>query len=406
MFPNPVGPAAWLAEQLGRARRTVPMLYRSWSGSGMPGVAPKPIGTNARNPLNARLDGGSGNIKKLVKTKSPYGLLEQPGVDPLGGLYDQLIAMLTQDVSVPVPDVSGIYDSEIARLENLMARQEARTQANRVDVENMYDVLGENYEELAPLEEAAAEEAETEVGAIYDELKADVEGNFTRIAQEQADLFSQLGIQAAAPEVIGDQATIAQQAANAADELGAVNTQRYEDIGNIDRTYWREGAPLARLTGSNKSTDLLNQLNDYLAARSSDIFSLQGQKAAAQSQAAAQAASQEQQLQQQQTQMLWQIMQGQLEAQSQGQMTAQGFLSMLPPQVGARVAQAFRALERDPNIVMGRAEDTRHPVPGTFVPVTDEYWLNAVDQMAESGQIDPTTREYLLQFLRMYLAER
>lgn len=337
--------------------------------------------------------------------------------NPLGSLYDMLIGMLTGPTGV---DTSGlmdrvrgaydpIYDARRKAIEDLMARTEQRTTAGRREIEGLYEGLGQDYERLAPEAAAQAEEARAQTEELFGQLKSNVEGNYSRIQGEQGDLLKKLGQEHVVGDVLEPQGEQAAAAMGRADELGAINQQRMSDIGNIDESYYRQGAPLARLAGTNKSADLLSQLNEFLGQRQSDISMLEGERTAgiqgSYNQLFSQAQAQAAQQKQQQTGMLFDLLQSQLQAANQPppELTAGSFLGSLQPNLQQDVGTAFRSLERSPEAVYGRVEDPRHPVPGTFVPTTDEWWFNAVDDMYDKGQISDATRNALVQFLRLRL---
>lgn len=394
-------------------------------GQIIPRLPSLPSGPNRFRPnpayRGAPLIGGNRALMRPVSNKSPISprVAERQGQqqqNPLGDLYEMLLELLTGnsagagvDMGAIRGSIDPVYDARIGAIQDAMSRQEERVGRGREDVEGMYDALGEDYERLAPEQREQAQEAQADVDELYGQLATSVEGTYSRIAEEQADLFQRLGIQAAAPATLNPQAEQAAAATSRANELGAINEQRYADMGNVDETYYREGAPLARLTGSNISSDLLFQLNDYLAEQQSAINTLEAERAAAVQSAFTQlqqsAASAGQQEKQFQTGMLFDLLKMQMAAQAPGEMNASSFLGSLPPAIQSNVASAFRQLERSPEAVYGAVEDPRHPVPGTFRNTTDEWWYNRVDQMYEAGEIDDATRQYLMTFLRMYLNE-
>lgn len=328
--------------------------------------------------------------------------LQQPMQDSLGPLYESLLGMLTGSVGVDEADLmrqvrgalDPIYNERIAT-----ARETAGE--GKEDIRGMYRALASDYERLAPEQAEQAAEAQQQVEDLYGELRTNIEGNYARIAEEQGDLFKQLGIEAAAPEVLNPQSEQAVAAMNRAEELGTQQQQRYMDIGNIDETYYREGAPLASLTSANRVSDLMGQLQNFVGATEAE------RTAGIQSsytQLLGQAQNRAAQMQAQQQGMLFDILQGQLQAQSAGQdveMTPDLFLSSLPPELAAEVGSNFRAIERSPEAIYGAVEDPRHPVPGTYRTLTDEWWFNKVDEMYEKGQLSEAGRQALMQFLRL-----
>jgi hypothetical protein len=243
---------------------------------------------------------------------------------------------------------------------------------------------------------------------LYGQLRSNITGDYARVSKEQAELFESLGIEDALPSVLDDQDDAVNEAAQAASELGTQQQQRYMDQGQIDSTYYREGSPLATMTGNEINVDLLNQLEEYVnqanAERSAGIQSgyldqlNQAQGQLAQQQQGAQSESARRQ------EMLWQMLQGQMNARNQPAQapTVDSFMGGLPPQVQQAVAGAFTRLQRSPEAVYGKVEDKRNPVPGSFVETTPQWYMAQADQMLQRGEIDPTTYQALQMYMQLY----
>lgn len=352
-----------------------------------------------------------GSVAKRAGELSRGASTPRTETDPMLDLYEQLISQLQEPVRMPTGiDTEGlmqqiqsalnpIYDQRAASAEN-------RTGRAREDVKGMYRALSNDYERLAPqqIEQAAA--AKEEIEQLYGQLRSNIEGSYSRVAKEQGDLFKQLGIEEALPDVLDEQQAPVLEASQAASENQAQQQQRYMDIGQMDSTYYREGSPLATMTGNEISTDMLMQLQDYLsqieAERTSGIqTAYMDQLSQAQGQL-----SQQQQTAQNETarrqQMLWDILQAQLKGGKQQEVSTDSFMSGLPPQVQQGVGSAFTQLQRSPEAIYGKVEDKRNPVPGTFVETTPEWYMAQADQMLKSGQIDPVTHQALLMYMQLY----
>jgi hypothetical protein len=337
---------------------------------------------------------------------------QQPS-DPLMDLYNQLVSQLQSPVSMPTgidkddlmaqvqKAINPIYDQRIDAAEKSSSR-------SRGEVRDMYRALSNDYERLAPQQVAQAKAAQQEVEQLYGQLRSNITGDYARVSKEQAELFESLGIEDALPSVLDDQDDAVNEAAQAASELGTQQQQRYMDQGQIDSTYYREGSPLATMTGNEINVDLLNQLEEYVnqanAERSAGIQSgyldqlNQAQGQLAQQQQGAQSESARRQ------EMLWQMLQGQMNARNQPAQapTVDSFMGGLPPQVQQAVAGAFTRLQRSPEAVYGKVEDKRNPVPGSFVETTPQWYMAQADQMLQRGEIDPTTYQALQMYMQLY----
>lgn len=362
-----------------------------------------------RGILNSQGPASMGRFSRTSRTRQE---VPSSARDPLGELYLSFIERLQEPAGVDEASLMAmargqldpVYDARRVALQNMLAQTEAKTERGRDDIEAMYDTLGEDYERLAPEAAAQAKAYKQSVEQLYGTTASNIEGHFSRIAGEQGDLFEKLGIEAAAPGVIPHQAELAQQATTSLEQLSAAEQQRALDMGNIDQSYYRQGAPLARLQGANASSDLLQQLMDFRVQTNSDLGMLEAERTAgiqdAFTRMLMQAQGQASQTEQSRIGMLFDLLQG-MQPDMSDVPPADAFLQGLPPEISQSVGEAFRSIERSPEVIQGRVEDPRHPVPGTFNPITDAWWLEAATRMFESGQIDESTYMALMQFLRL-----
>jgi hypothetical protein len=332
--------------------------------------------------------------------------------DPMAELYQQLISQLQSPVQQPQAiDTQGLMEQIQKALNPLYDQRASAAQGQsdraRAETKDMYRALSNDYERLAPQQAAQAQQNQADVSELYGQLRSNIQGNYARVSQEQADQFQRLGIEDALPEVLQDQAAPVNDALTAASENQTQQQQRYQDIGDMDQTFYREGSPNATMAGNEISTDLLNQLGDYLsrneAERTSGVQSAyMDQLGQAQSQYAQQQQAANSQTNQNQ-QMLWQMLQSQLKGNQQQQpLTPDSYMSQLDPQAQQSVAGAFTKLQRSPEAIYGKVEDPRNPTPGSYVETTPEWYLQQADQLYQSGQIDARTRQELLQYIQLY----
>lgn len=371
------------------------------------------FGSSSTGPVGAmpKLGGALNSFRQAAIGAAP----KQQGMqqsDPLMELYMNLIDQLQSPVAMPTGidtknlmsqvenAINPIYDQRIQQAQGEYER-------GKSDIQGMYGALSKQYEELAPQQIQQAQMAQQEIENLYGQLRSNITGDFARISEEQGDLFKMLGIEDALPEVIAEQQAPVQDALTAAAQNQAQQQQRYMDIGQMDATYFREGAPLATMTGNEISTDLLYQLQDYVnqanAERTSGIQSgYLDQLSNAQNQL-----MQMQQLAQQEEArrqgMLFEMLQSQMQSRNQPQdLNVDTFMSSLPPQIQQSVAGAFTQLQRSPEAIYGKTKDPRNPVPESFVETTPEWYMAQADAMLQNGQIDPTTHQALLMYMQLY----
>ena len=351
-----------------------------------------------------------GNIARLAAPMGGTNTATQQAPDPLMDLYQQLISQLQAPVNQPTGIDKEDLMNQVRKAIDPIYDQRAdsaqhRTDAARGDVKDMYRALSNDYERLAPEQLAQSAAAKKEVEQLYGQLRSNIEGSYSRVSEEQSELFKSLGIEAALPDVLEDQAAPVQDSLTAASENQAQQQQRYMDMGQTDATYYREGSPLATMTGNEISTDMLSQLSEYLnqieAERTSGIQSAYNdQLGQAQNQLGQQQQNAQGEMARRQ-EMLWQMLQGQMQGGQQQKLNPDSFMGQLPQEIQQSVAGAFTRLQRSPEAVYGKVEDKRNPVPGSFVETTPEWYMAQADQMLQRGEIDATTHQALLMYLQL-----
>jgi len=350
-----------------------------------------------------------GNVLGLAGQLGNYF---QQANDPMTQLYSQLLDQLQQPVQQPDQiNTEDLMNQVKAALNPLYDQRAATARAQdargEADIKGMYQALANDYKQLAPEQMKQAQQAQQDIASIYGQLRSNIEGSYGRVSDDQADLFKKLGIESALPTVLEEQAPAVTNALTAASQNQAAQQQRYEDIGNIDSTFYREGSPNAIMAGNEAATNLLNQLTDYLNQNESERVS--GIQSAYMDQLgqAQNRLLQQQQMASQETdrrqQMLWQILSDQMKSSQQQQGSAlDQFMGQLPPNIQQSVAGAFTQLQRSPEAIYGKVQDPRSPVPGTFVSVTPQWYAAQADKMLQSGQIDAATHQALLMYLQLY----
>jgi hypothetical protein len=367
-------------------------------------------GRSNSNPL-AGLGASVNSLAQQLGQMQGGGQQQQP-VDPLMDLYEQLISQLQSPVKMPTGiDTENLMDQVRKAIDPIYDQraQQAEDRTGRAtgQVKDMYRALSNDYERLAPQQVDQAAAAQEEIKKLYGTLRSNVEGNYSRVSEEQGELFKQLGIEDALPSVLEQQEAPVQEALTAASENQAQQEQRYMDIGQMDSTYYREGSPNATMTGNEISTDMISQLQDYLgqvdAERTSGIqTAYMDQLTNAQGQLAQQQQMAQSEMGRRQ-EMLWQILNSQLQGgQQQQELTPDSFMSQLPPEVQQSIGGAFTRLQRSPEAVYGKTEDKRNPVPGTFVETTPNWYLAQADEMLKRGEIDATTHQALQMYMQLY----
>lgn len=229
---------------------------------------------------------------------------------------DQLLAMMQGMVGTTGPtyepdyedlmdqirrQVDPVYDARRAAIDRLSERASERVGTGRQDVEAMYNALAQDYGTQAQQAEEMLGESQQEAQQIAGQLKKNIQGSYSRIAEEQAERLQALGQEHVMPDILAEQGADQAFQESQAAQTGAAAESFYNQLGAADQAYYQQGAPLARLEGTNRSADLLAQLEDYLAQAEAGQMELEGQRTSDITSAFNQLAQQAQQFAQQQS---------------------------------------------------------------------------------------------------------
>jgi hypothetical protein len=171
--------------------------------------------------------------------------------------FDQLMQQATGSAGAQ-------FDPLIKQLEAEMARTEKRGKANQGEAKSMYNALATDIAAEMPQITEQMNAASQETQNRYDQTQQDLKNQYNSQAQQQAELFKQLGIQAATPgasqQASEDQAYFQQQ--SQVDEDAAM--QLLSQMKNSDISYNQQSADNTRLAGVNAASDIGAQLEDYM----------------------------------------------------------------------------------------------------------------------------------------------
>jgi len=373
------------------------------------GQRPRPLlnigGMGRRTAANRQVKGGR------VST-SPRGFdQQQQGTDPLDDILSMMQEMLLGGQgqldygglqSQIEAQINPVFDARRQAIENLMSRAQSRTTQNRQDVTGMYNALGENYEETGVESNESAMAAAAEAAALQGKLKSNIHGNYSRVQDEQADLFKQLGIEAAAPAILPDQAADQAFLESMTDQTGTANQQFLQNQGTIDQNYYRQGAPLARLQGANMSSDLMLMLENYLAEQGDVINELEASRQSEITGSFNQLAGQAQSEQDQNSQRLWERLMDMYNIQkdrSQPQQTGDPFMDSvmragLAPSDAMQAQDAWASIQQTPAALYGQAKDPRS---GEMVKTTPARLQQEIRLYAKQNNLPPHITNALLQ---------
>jgi hypothetical protein len=239
-----------------------------WDTSGTANSLADAIRRQAESQANAGSRVKNAAKRAADRARNAAGM---PSIDdPLGQLMQQIqsinVAATPYDILLQqaTGSAGAQYDPLIAELQAEMARTKKRGKANMGEARGMYNALASDIAAEIPeiTNQMAAASKETE--ARYNQTQEELQNQYNTQAEQQAELFKKLGIQAAAPEAsqqaMEDQAYFQNQSQS--DEDAALALLR--EMGASDVSYNRQTASNTRLAGENTAQDIQAQLEDYL----------------------------------------------------------------------------------------------------------------------------------------------
>lgn len=271
--------------------------------------APKPKGLSLDELLQGLPPAVDSFRNRTLDAVDKFGLpgQNQP-VDPFQQMIQQLQGITAQSTPYETlmgqarSSASAQYDPLIQQLEAEMANAQTRGQRNQQEGRQMYgDLASQIASQMPEITNRMAQASQAAEGR-YAETQNALQGQYNNQAQQQAELFKRLGIQAAAPEAsqqaMEDQAYFQNQLG--ADKASAL--QALSQMGQADVTYNQQSSDNARLAGENLASDIGRQLEDYLQVSGGKLGGLKAGKESAISAMMAQLQQQDAQRMQQQEQ--------------------------------------------------------------------------------------------------------
>lgn len=170
------------------------------------------------------------------------------------------------------------YGAEInaVRSNNTAATRETRR--DRKQLEAMYDGLARSYGQAAHQAQVNANQGARAQTALANEANKTIKANQGSNTKEEANLLKGLGLQAAAKDIIDPdfKEVTKVEAENTA--TGARKAAVQKEFGGINRDFMLQGGLSSRMEGTNRSADLLTNLEDYIRQNRNQIAILAGKR--------------------------------------------------------------------------------------------------------------------------------
>lgn len=221
--------------------------------------------TNWSNPFG--LDSGGSDINDILQQL-------QALQDPSRFLAGE------NDLRAQAAAIAGAkYDPVIAGLRNQAAQATKRGEQGQRDVISIFNQLSDSLKGDVPAIQQQYADAQAKQTGQFDQLKQGIQDQFAKSQAEQAQIYKDLGIQAAASDVTPQQQTDRDYFTNRASTDAQVQNSALtqEQQGMVD--YTNRHSQNARTEGTQRSADILANLNNLLEQYNANIA---GQEAAKQ----------------------------------------------------------------------------------------------------------------------------
>lgn len=204
--------------------------------------------------------------------------------DPFQQLLDQLHGInvaptpVEQLLAQATSSASSQYDPMISQLKAEMDRAQTRGKQSQQEGRQMYGDLANTIASQMPEITNRMAQASQQAEGRYAQTQNELQNQYGNQAQQQAELFKRLGIQAAAPEAsqqaMEDQTYFQNQLGS--DKASAL--QALSQMGQADVAYNQQSSDNARLAGENLAGDIGKQLEDFLQVSGGKLSGLESSK--------------------------------------------------------------------------------------------------------------------------------
>lgn len=194
--------------------------------------------------------------------------------DQGGSSYDYESAM--QNVA---QGIRKAYAADIAAIRGNIKDARKDTKRARKETERMYRGLARSYGQDARQAETAGDNAVAEIQNIANQATQNVQNSNTQLLNERATLLKNLGIEEAAPAAMDETPAAGMDAIQTIQQQSNVAGIQQSQMADANKQYFRAGRAGARMEGTDRSLDLLEQFLDYKRGNKDQIRSLKGQRA-------------------------------------------------------------------------------------------------------------------------------
>lgn len=324
---------------------------------------------------------------------NPFGFADGGGGSDINDILDQLQKLQDpsrylagdSDLRAQAAAIAGAkYDPVIAGLRNQASQATRRGEQGQRDVISIFNQLSDSLKGDIPTIEGQYDAASQKQGQQFADLKQGIADQYAKSQQEQADIYKQLGIEAAASDVVPQQQTDKDYFTNRASTDAQVQNSALtqERQGMVD--YTNRHSQNARTEGTQRSADILANLNALLEQFNSNIA---GQESAKQQETLAGFLGLKQQNQQSAAQQAQNAFQNYIATLNVGRNLRSDELdnALKMKQLQGSQAGVVKSIADIPNRIMGMGLD------GSAAQAVQNVMVSGLNNELISGGLDPNT---------------
>ncbi len=178
-----------------------------------------------------------------------------------------------------VKGIRKAYAADIHAIRGNIKDARKDTKRDRREIEAMYKGLARSYGKSMKEAEASGDSAVAEINQIAGQASQSVTDSNTQLMNERMEMLKGLGIEEAAPAVTDETPGQTMSALEQIAQNQQIAATQQQGNAEANKQFFRSGRQGARMEGTNRSLDALENFRDYKRANKDQIRSLKGQRA-------------------------------------------------------------------------------------------------------------------------------
>lgn len=252
------------------------------------GQSSAPAKTILQQPQTSYATTDLSTQRKLSPVKKPAAPAGPDIMSIFQRLFDAQAGQLGQQT--PYSDLlktsqqtaGATFDPQIAAMQALISTAKTTGKKSRADVKDIYKDLADSYsKDISNTKSNFNYNRENETARLQD-YQNNLRNNYGASMDSLTDTFKQLGIEAAAPDVMPELAQDQGDFSNMAARDSAEEQKALNQMESGELAYYTKGPNLANQESANVQSELVKQLQAFLLQQNSGLQQLQAQKTLAQ----------------------------------------------------------------------------------------------------------------------------